>query len=108
MCIRDSFNIVFVFQQRPKSLSNDLVVFRQQDGNSFHSYQSLVLAIVISAASLPPDVRSVSGTCATTVVPLPGVDVTVKLPPTISNRSLMLSSPNRLPFLACTMRSARK
>ena len=32
----DHFNIRFVFQQCPETLPDDLVIFRQQDSNSFH------------------------------------------------------------------------
>ena len=34
----DHFDVGFVFQQRPKALADDLVVFSQQDSNSFHSH----------------------------------------------------------------------
>ena len=38
-CLADHFNVALVFQQRPKTHSNDRVVFSQQDSNFLHSYK---------------------------------------------------------------------
>ena len=53
----DHFNVAFVLQQRPKTFSDDLVVFSQQDSNSFQINQSFCLVDAISVASPAPPPR---------------------------------------------------
>src|SRR4030095_14841289 len=82
----------FCLPQPPEPFSDDRVVVGQQDGDRFHD-------VVISHA---PDgyPRPPNGTCARTVVPLPGSDSRWKVPPTISMRSRMPSSPRRTFFVS--------
>ena len=102
----DHLDVAFGLQHLPKALADDRVVFGQQDGDAFHRHSRFGSSDrdqrVLPPAPLP------NGICAWMVVPLPGADSTLKLPPTISTRSLMPSSPRRLLLLACNTRSTLK
>ena len=50
----DHFNIGFVFQQGPKTLADNLVVFRQQNSNLFHSHSKFGFSGCSVARFLPP------------------------------------------------------
>src|SRR4030095_878764 len=74
----DHLDVALRLEQRPKPFQDHGVVLDQNDGDRLHAVRPLR-----------------NGICARTVVPFPGADSMANVPPTISIRSRMPSSPNR-------------
>ena len=95
----DHFDVAFVFQQRAKTLAHDLWSSASRTVIRFIDIQDLVLADVRSALLPPRACVVMSGILRQDGGAFARRGLDVKLPPTISNRSLMPSNPSRLLFL---------
>ena len=68
----DHFDVAFVFQATPKTLADDLVVFSQQDSDSFHKSVQLASCGTLAGRGMRTSIS----------VPARRADLTLRAPPT--------------------------